>query len=89
MDTLVYRPLRSKTMDIRKTLGNVEYLFIAIASRSTLARGSSTWKGPIKWSNKTAVWYLNLVQTNVLCQIEMFEIELFDRLTVCKQMTDV
>ena len=32
--------------------------------------------------------YLNYVQTNDLCGIEMFEIELFLHLTVCKQMTD-
>ena len=29
------------------------------------------------------------VQTNNLCQIELLEIELFDHLPVCKQMTDV
>ena len=29
------------------------------------------------------------MQTNDLYQIELFEIELFDDLTVCKQMTDV
>ena len=29
-------------------------------------------------------------QTNDFCQIELFEIELFDHLTtVCKQMTDI
>ena len=27
--------------------------------------------------------------TNDLCEIELFEIELFDHLTVSKQMTDV
>ena len=44
-------------------LGNVEYPFIAITSRSTLARNVSTWKGPIYDSNRT-VWHLNCVQTN-------------------------
>ena len=33
--------------------------------------------------------HLNSVQTNDLCKTELFEIELFDRLTVCKLMTDV
>ena len=28
------------------------------------------------------------MQTNDLCKIELFEIEQFDHLTVCKQMTD-
>ena len=37
-----------------QSLGNAEYLFIAIALRSTLAQSGSTW----------TVWYLNLVQTN-------------------------
>ena len=29
------------------------------------------------------------MQTNDLCKIELLEIELFDHLTVCKQMTNV
>ena len=29
------------------------------------------------------------MQTNDLCWIDLFEIELFDDLTICKQMTDV
>ena len=33
--------------------------------------------------------YLNWVQTNELCKIELLEIELFDHLIVCKQMTDI
>ena len=33
--------------------------------------------------------HLNCVLTNDLCWTELFEIELFDHLTVCKQMTDV
>ena len=33
--------------------------------------------------------HLNCVQTNNLSYIELSEIELFDHLTVCKQMTDV
>ena len=32
---------------------------------------------------------LNCVQTSDLCYIELLKIELFDRLTVFKQMTDV
>ena len=28
-------------------------------------------------------------KTNYFCRIELFEIELFDPLTVCKQMNDV
>ena len=47
-------------------LGNVEYPFIAIAVKSTLAWSGSIWKGPIYWSNRT-VWYLNWVQTNDVC----------------------
>ena len=35
------------------------------------------------------VWHLNQMQTNDLCQTELFEIELFDHLTLCKQMIDV
>ena len=30
-----------------------------------------------------------MVQTNDLCQIELLQIESFDHLNVCKQMTDV
>ena len=33
--------------------------------------------------------YLNCVQTNNLCEIESLKIELFDHLTVCKQMMDI
>ena len=33
------------------------------------------------------VWHLICVQTNDICKIELLEIELFDHLTVCKQMT--
>ena len=29
------------------------------------------------------------MQANDLCSIDLFEIELFDHLTACKQMTDV
>ena len=56
-------------------LRNVEYSFIVIIPRSTLVRRT--------------VWHLDCVQTNDLCQIEQLEIELFDHLTVCKQMTAV
>ena len=41
-------------------LGNVEYLFIAIAPRSTLAWSGSTWYGPIHGSDRT-VSHLNCV----------------------------
>ena len=34
------------------------------------------------------VWYLNWGQKYYLCKSEFFEIELFDHLTECKQMTD-
>ena len=34
------------------------------------------------------VWHLNCVQTNDWYQIDLFKIELFDHLAVCKQMTD-
>ena len=44
--------------------------------------------GPIYGSNRS-VWYLNCIQTNDLCEIELFEIELFNDLTVCKLVTDV
>ena len=33
--------------------------------------------------------FINCVQTNILYKTELFEIDLFDHLTVCKQMTDV
>ena len=62
-------------------LGNAEYPFIAIAPRSTLAQSSSIWKGPIYGSNRT-VWHSNCVQTNDLCQIELYAIEQFDHLIV-------
>ena len=39
-------------------LENVEYPFIASASRSTLTWSGSTWQGPIYGSNKS-VWHLN------------------------------
>ena len=39
-------------------------------------------------SNRT-VWHLNWMQTNDFGEIELFDIEQFDHLTVCKQMTDV
>ena len=64
----------------------MEYLFIAIAPRSTLAQSGNSWYGPIYGSNRT-VWHLICVQTNDL--IELLEIELFDYLSVSKQMTDV
>ena len=66
---------------------------MAYVPRSTLARSGSTWYGPIYESNST-VWHLNCalgplnwVKTNDSCKNELFEIELFDCLTVCKQMT--
>ncbi len=38
-------------------------------------------------SNRT-VWWL-IVRSYKICKIELWEIELFDYLIVCKQMTDV
>ena len=52
-----------------------------------------TWVG-VKWpekcwyavkQNNQPINYLNLMT----CKTELFEIELFDHLTLCKQMTDV
>ena len=45
-------------------------------------------KGSIYESNRTRS-HLNWVQTNDLCWIELLEIELFDPLTVYRQMTNV
>ena len=61
-------------------LGKVEYPFIAIALRSTLARSGNTWKRPIYGSNRI-VWLLNWMQANDLYLIELPEIELFDHFT--------
>ena len=36
-----------------RAMGNAEHLFIAIASRSTLARRGCTWYGPIYGLNRT------------------------------------
>ena len=69
-------------------LGNAEYLFVAIALWSTLTRSGSSWNDPIYGSNRI-VWQFNWVQTNDLCLIELFEIELFDHLAVCRQLTNV
>ena len=44
--------------------GNEEYLFIAIAPRSTLAWSGSTWYGPIYGSNRTKL--CNHVKLNCL-----------------------
>ena len=49
-----------------KALGNVEYPFIVITSRSTLSQGGRTWKSLIYGSNRT-VWHLNWVQANATC----------------------
>ena len=57
--------------------------FIAIAPKSSL-----TWSGNTYGSNRT-VWHLNCVQTNDLCLIELFEIDLFYHLPLGKQMIDV
>ena len=66
----------------------MEYPFIAITPRSTLIWRGSTWKSPIYGSNKT-VRHLNTEQTNNLDWIKLSEIELFDHLTVCKQMINI
>ena len=67
---------------------SVMYLFIAIAPSSNLLWSGCTGEDTIYGSNRTA-WHLNCVQTNDLHSIELLEIELFDHLTECKQMTDV
>ena len=48
----------------------------------------STWLCLI-YGSKRYIWHLNCVQTNDLWLIDLFEIELFDHLSVCKEMTDV
>ena len=62
--------------------------YIDIDPRSPLAQSGRTWLVPIYGKHRT-VWNLNWVQTNNLDEIELLEIELFDHLTVCKQMTNV
>ena len=54
-------------------------------NKTLLAR--SKRKDPIYGSNRTGC-HLNCVKTNDLYQTELFEIELLNDLTVCKQMTD-
>ena len=68
--------------------GNVEYFFLAIAPRSTLALSGRICLRLIYKSNRT-IWHLNCVQTNELCQIKLLEIELFDCLTMCKQLNRI
>ena len=58
------------TLSNAGALGNAEYPFIAIAPRSTLAQSGSTWYNPLYGLNRT----------------ELFEIELFLHLIVCKYM---
>ena len=82
--TLNHQMVRLQPWDFR----NMEYPFIAIAARFTLTQSGSTWLDPIDGSNRT-IWHLNYVQTNDVCQIEFHEIELFDHLNACKQMTGV
>ena len=60
---------------VNQTLGNVEYSFIAVASRSALDPSGNIWYGPINRSNRT-VWHLN----SVLMLNWIFEIELFHHL---------
>ena len=60
---------------------NVEYSFIAIALKPIQTQSGSTSWGPIYGPSRT-VWYLNSVQTNGACLIELLEVELFDHLTV-------
>ena len=52
----------------------MEYLFIAVPSRSILSRSSITWLGSIYESN-TTVFDLNCEQSNN--KIESLEIEFF------------
>ena len=92
LDTLsVWTPYDMKQSDseapvILELWGKTEYPFFSIAS--TLTWGGSTRQDPIYELNGN-VWHSNCIQTNDLCWIEYFEIELFDHLTVCKQMTVV
>ena len=71
-----------------RDLETARYPFIAIAPSSTLAWSGRTRQGLIYRANRTT-WHLNWVQTNDLYLSELIEIEVFDQLTVCKQMTDV
>ena len=84
-------PVMLKLWGIRKTL------FIVIAPRSTLAGRGSTWWGPIYGLNRTngihmlnwIVW-LNWIELFLTLKLylhktELFNIELFWHLTVCKQ----
>ena len=61
-------------------------MFLTIKPNQTKTKQNK--KFPIYRPNRTD-WHLNWVQTNDLYKIELLEIELFDPLTVCKQMTDV
>ena len=47
-------------------LGNVEYPFIAIATRSTLAQSGSSWFGPIYGSNRT-IWIIKRDDKQMNC----------------------
>ena len=90
-------------------LENVEYPFIAIAPRSTLALTGSTWQGPIYGSNRTkpcthaklnclkynclyilkwTVWNRTVIdiETVYSCKTELFEIQPFWHVTVCKRI---
>ena len=66
----------------------MECPFIAVTPQLTLTWSGSTWEGPINGSNRSA-WDVNSEKTNDSWYIELLEIELFDHLTVYKQMTDV
>ena len=57
--------------------------FNSIEPMSTPARSGSTWKGLINGLNKT--------DTEIVysCKTELFEIDWFDHLTLCKLTTDV
>ena len=50
------------------SLGNAEYLFFVISSRSTVARSGSTWQGPIYRPNGT-VWHLKWVQKIIYAKL--------------------
>ena len=41
------------------------------------------------WIVNDTFQYLEIFNFDDLCKIELLEMELFDHLTVCKQMTDV
>ena len=72
-------------LQVRVDLG--AYPFIAILPSSTLARTGSTWKGPMY--GQMELFDIESDSKQMTCSTELFEIELFDHLTVRKEMADV